>query len=355
MKKVILRSLLPILFPLSLIFVVVIAISGVSDDSASGGSTSVVTIAGAQNISSEVTQYQSLYETYAKKWNISEYVNLAMAITMVESGGSQVGIMQSSESKGLPPNAIDNVETSIDAGMEHLAGCIALMKQYGTDIWTAVGAYNYGKAYVEYVSNHGKVYNINVAEQYSRDVVAPSLGNTTGETYTYDNPTSRKFGKLYLYRNGGNYYYVEMVKNYLVVDGSGNIASGNAGNGSFGKVLAEAEKYNGWQYSWGGKNPVMGFDCSGLVAYCYSLVGVQLTSYTVTMWEETTAVDPSQAQKGDLIFFKGTYGGDNFISHVGFYIDASTMYDSEGSGIGYHTWNSGYWLEHFAGIRRVKQ
>ncbi|TKI13612.1 lysozyme, partial [Bacillus cereus] len=35
------------------------------------------------------------------------------------------------------------------------------------------------------------------------------------------------------------------------------------------------------------------------------------------------------------------------------YIDANTMYDSNGSGVGYHQFTSPYWQQHYAGIRRV--
>ena len=53
------------------------------------------------------------------------------------------------------------------------------------DPWTAVQAYNFGKAYIDYVADNGGVNTVELAKAYSKNVVAPSLGNTSGKTYTY--------------------------------------------------------------------------------------------------------------------------------------------------------------------------
>ncbi|MDN6964037.1 C40 family peptidase, partial [Enterococcus faecium] len=143
------------------------------------------------------------------------------------------------------------------------------------------------------------------------------------------------YGKTYLYLNGGNFYYAELVKQYI---GGG---SGNQANPSefWGKMKTEIEKYQGWPYVWGGKNPTTGFDCSGLTANLYQFsAGITIDSYTVTQYEATEAVSIKEAKAGDLIFFRGTYGAPDFISHVGIYVNETTMYDSNSSGIGYHNW-----------------
>ena len=49
-------------------------------------------------------------------------------------------------------------------------------------------AYNFGKDYIDYVAKHGGTNSLELARAYSRDVVAPSLGNVTGETYLYLHP-----------------------------------------------------------------------------------------------------------------------------------------------------------------------
>ena len=75
------------------------------------------------------------------------------------------------------------------------------------DPWTAVQAYNFGKAYIDYVADNGGVNTVELAKAYSKNVVAPSLGNTSGQTYTYYQPVAMYYGGGKLYTNGGNIYY----------------------------------------------------------------------------------------------------------------------------------------------------
>lgn len=309
-------------------------------------------IEGNLNISPAVSKWRGEVEKSAKKWGIPDKVNWILAIMMVETGGSERDIMQSSESKGLPMNSISNEKESIDAGVEHLSKAIKSAKELGCNDEAAIGAYNFGLAYVSYVAKNGKKHSLEIAEKYSREVVAPSLGNSTGQRYSYVNAISLKFNKTYLYLNGGNFFYVEMVKQYI--GGS----SGQAAKPAkfFSAMKTEMEKYQGWPYVWGGKNPTTGFDCSGLTSYLYAKVaGINIVSYTVTQYEQSEAVSVKDAQAGDLIFFRGTYGDPSFISHVGIYINETTMYDSNSSGIGYHNWTDSYWSKHSPEIRRVKQ
>ena len=73
-------------------------------------------------------------------------------------------------------------------------------------------AYNFGKTYIDYVADNGGVNTVELANAYSKDVVAPSLGNTSGKTYTYYQllPCIMVGGKLYT--NGGNIYYAKEVQ-----------------------------------------------------------------------------------------------------------------------------------------------
>lgn len=97
----------------------------------------------------------------------------------------------------------------------------------------------------------------------------------------------------------------------------------------------------------------MGFDCSGIVSWAYAQHGINFPSYTVTQWDLTVPVPLDEAKPGDLIFFRGTYGSPDFISHIEFYISDSLMYGSNSSGVGYHDWSDAYWQQHFAGVRRL--
>lgn len=330
--------------PLIIVAALVLTIVGVMG----GSSEQNQPIIGSKNLSPEVEQWRSLVEAEAAAQGMEKYVNLILAIIQVETGGKGTrDIMQSSESAGYPRNYWSTEEESIRQGIKHLKNIVNMVKPFGleNDYKLLAQAYNFGTAFATYVVKLGGLFNLDIAEQYSREVVAPSLGNHSGETYSYVNATSKRVGKTYLYRNGGNFLYAELVSEYL---------GGAAGvTGDFAIVVAELEKYIGWEYVWGGKNPSTGFDCSGFVSWGLKQIGINLPSYAASQYDLTVPIDPSEAQPGDLIFFKGTYGGPNHISHVGFYIDENTMLDSNGSGVGYHSWKDSYWQSHFAGIRRI--
>ncbi|PHF88386.1 hypothetical protein COI63_34320, partial [Bacillus toyonensis] len=262
-------------------------------------------------------------------------------------------IMQSSESAGYGrPNVFQTEEESVRQGVKHLKDCLLALKAfnrgYENNVKALAQAYNYGNYFATWLGNRGGDYSLEVAEEYSRTVVAPSLGNTNGRTTPYVNETSLRVGKPYRYVDGGNFHYGELISEYI--GGAGANISGD-----FKTVLTEIEKFQGWPYVWGGKNPTQGFDCSGLTSWGLKQIGIDLPSYALTQYELTTPINPSEAQPGDLIFFRGTYGGPDHISHVAFYIDENTMYDSQSAGIGYHNWKTSYWQQHFAGIHRVKR
>ena len=54
------------------------------------------------------------------------------------------------------------------------------------------------------------------------------------------------------------------------------------------KVVAAAKKFLGGKYVWGGENPKVGFDCSGLVQYTYRGVGVRPRG-----WPRTSSRPPT--------------------------------------------------------------
>ena len=110
---------------------------------------------------------------------------------------------------------------------------------------------------------------------------------------------------------------------------------------SFASLLAYADQYCGLPYVWGGKDPNVsgGFDCSGFVAWVFNNVaGLGIDSYNTnaamlyTDW--CTPISREEARPGDLVFFKGTYGGADYISHVGIYCGNGIMVDA-GDPIGY--------------------
>jgi len=77
-------------------------------------------------------------------------------------------------------------------------------------------------------------------------------------------------------------------------------------------VVGVAMSEIGVPYQWAGASP-SGFDCSGLVMYAYSKMGVSLPHSSYAMWNDGTLVPKDQLQPGDLVFFNG-------LGHVGIYI-----------------------------------
>ena len=81
-------------------------------------------------------------------------------------------------------------------------------------------------------------------------------------------------------------------------------------------AVAEAKKYLGTPYQWGGSTPQTGFDCSGLVQWAYAKAGIQIprTSRAADPRLERHPVDRRHLIPGDLVFFRDS-GGD--VHHVG--------------------------------------
>jgi len=115
--------------------------------------------------------------------------------------------------------------------------------------------------------------------------------------------------------------------------GSSASAYADGSTGASGQaVVADASKYLGVPYVWGGSSP-SGFDCSGLVQYVYGQEGVSLPR---TSEEQATAGQPvaslAQAQPGDLVFFAGSDGTASSPGHVGIYIGNGQMIDAPHTG-----------------------
>lgn len=177
------------------------------------------------NIGSNITGNANIVawlEKYTKLYGISDYIGLAYALIMVENPGTDGtdDIMQSSESAGYPGPGYLRGEASVNQGCKHLAQQIKNGQNQNVDIWGVMQGYNFGSAYIPWLSNRGGVNTTDLAEVYSRTVVAPSLGNTTGATYPYVNAVSQADGRTYLYVNGGNFHYAAMIRQYVKVNES---------------------------------------------------------------------------------------------------------------------------------------
>lgn len=160
----------------------------------------------------QVLSYKSAVEASLKKQGLQGDTNLALAIIYTETKGKTADVMQSSESLTGQTNSISSESESIQQGLSNLTNVLEYAAEKKVDVWTGVQAYNYGKSYVNYIANHGGVNTLALSKTYSRDVVAPSLGNTTGATYYHITLDSllNSGGKLYV--NGGNMFYAREVR-----------------------------------------------------------------------------------------------------------------------------------------------
>lgn len=97
-------------------------------------------------------------------------------------------------------------------------------------------------------------------------------------------------------------------------------------------VAAYAERFAGLTYLWGGTSPA-GFDCSGLVHYCYRQAGVVVPRDSPAQAAAVTPVTLGEEQPGDLYFFARE---DGRVYHVGFATGRGRMLhapERDGSGV----------------------
>lgn len=92
-------------------------------------------------------------------------------------------------------------------------------------------------------------------------------------------------------------------------------------------VVAEAKKYLGTKYVWGGTTP-KGFDCSGLLQYVWAKQGVHIPRTTYQQVKAGYAVQLNQLQPGDAVFF----GSHDAPHHVGMYIGHGQFIQSPHTG-----------------------
>jgi cell wall-associated NlpC family hydrolase len=83
------------------------------------------------------------------------------------------------------------------------------------------------------------------------------------------------------------------------------------------RVVRTALAERGVPYVYGGDSR-SGFDCSGLVRFVYSRIGITLPHYSGSQWDHGIPVPRWALKPGDLLFFRG-------LGHVAIYIGHGLM------------------------------
>jgi peptidoglycan DL-endopeptidase CwlO len=105
--------------------------------------------------------------------------------------------------------------------------------------------------------------------------------------------------------------------------------------GSHPRVVAIARRFVGrTPYVWGGTSPA-GFDCSGLVQYCYREIGINLPRTSRSQFHAGSYIPPDRLdllKPGDLVFF-GRGASQSRIHHVAIYIGSGMMIHAPQTGM----------------------
>jgi hypothetical protein len=121
-------------------------------------------------------------------------------------------------------------------------------------------------------------------------------------------------------------------------DANATATGTGTGTGTSGAdVVADAKKYLGVPYVFGGTNPATGLDCSALVQRAYADLGVKLPRIAADQAKVGQPVaDLSQAKPGDLVAFGspahhiGIYAGDGMMvvaPHTGDVVKMEKVYE----------------------------
>lgn len=125
-----------------------------------------------------------------------------------------------------------------------------------------------------------------------------------------------------------------------------------AGNVRSQRLIRSALAYRGTPYRMGARAGSGAFDCSSFTQFVYAKSGVSLPRTASQQATRGQKITRDELRAGDLVFFKNTY--KRGVSHVGIYVgDGKFVHASSRGGVRTNSLSEAYYLNHWAGGRRV--
>lgn len=163
-------------------------------------------------LSEACESYRPQVEAVAAQYDMSEYVDLIMAVMMQESSGQGVDVMQASEggfNEKYPrePNGIKDTDYSIACGIQELKSALEKAEVTGPDdlqrIEQALQAYNFGLVYLDYAQEKG-------ADSWNEETVSAFAEMASGGK-TRDEAETEAMGK---WKYGDQMYPKHVLRYY---------------------------------------------------------------------------------------------------------------------------------------------
>lgn len=119
------------------------------------------------------------------------------------------------------------------------------------------------------------------------------------------------------------------------------------------QLVEYAKQYLGVKYTYGGKKPETGFDCSGFVYYIFKQFGYTVNPGASNQMRTVELISRASLLPGDLVFFNN--GTGVLASHVGIYVgDGQFIHaTSPGKTVSISSLSENYYSRYYVGSGRV--
>lgn len=200
--------------------------------------------------------------------------------------------------------------------------------------------------YAVVTSNTG--INLRVSPSLSADIITVLPGNTVVDVIGIEG----EWAKVETETGRTGYLNSEFITIHTGEKPASEL-TGTLGN----QIVEYAKQFLGTPYSWGGTDLNGGVDCSGFVYAVMNYFGISLNRSSSAMVSNGIAIDKSELQAGDLVFFDTTGVNDGNISHVGIYIGNNEIIHSSSStrtwGVTINSLDEEYYTRTYVTCRRV--